>query len=114
MKQSALIFRINQLVRAIEERTGLMEMDFASREMLKFIGEAQTASKTLSVSDIVKSEIFGTPPTVYSRLTKLEEAGWINSRANAEDGRVKNIVLSTAAIKAFSRMSDAALKLSGQ
>jgi DNA-binding MarR family transcriptional regulator len=62
------------------------------------------------VSEVVKHGEFGSPPTVFSRLSLLEEHGWIALVTDESDGRVKNVQLSPRARKAFSMMSAAAFK----
>jgi hypothetical protein len=77
VKREQLIFRICGVMRAVEQTAGLSDLDSSSRSILTFIGEAEAEQKILKVSDVVKGAGFGTPPTVYSRLSELEKAGWI-------------------------------------
>ena len=107
VQRDTLIFRIHRVLRSVEETSGLDAVDVSSRSMLNFIGEAETEERTLNVSDIVKAPGFGTPPTVYTRLSKLEEAGWIEFRPNPQDGRAKHVRLTRNARKAYARMSEA-------
>ncbi len=111
MDASNLIFRINQLVRAIEETSGLSELDISARAILNFIGEAEAQNKRLNVSDVVKGPGFGTAPTVYARLAELEKAGWIKAEPDPRDGRAKRLALTPMAKRTYSRMSADARKL---
>lgn len=111
MDKSNLIFRINQLVRAIEETSGLGQLDISARAILNFIGEADATNKGLNVSDVVKGPGFGTAPTVYARLAELEKAGWIKAEPDPRDGRAKRISLTPLAKRTFARMSADARKL---
>ncbi len=111
MDKKLTIFRINHIVRAIETSSGLSDLDIAARSILSFIGEAEAENRTVNVSDVVKGPGFGTAPTVYSRLTELEKAGWIKSIPDPRDGRAKQVQLTTLAPRIYAKMSKEALKL---
>jgi DNA-binding MarR family transcriptional regulator len=114
MRKDELIFRINRVIRAIEETTGLSELDLASRAILNFIGEAESQDRLLNVSDVVKGPGFGTAPTVYSRIAELERGGWIKCVQDPNDGRAKHVRLTPSARKAFAKMSSETQKLFSQ
>ena len=78
MSKKNLIFRINRIVRSIENSSGLSDLDMSTRSILGFIGEAEAENQTLHVSDVVKILIFGTAPTVYARLRELEKSELTN------------------------------------
>jgi hypothetical protein len=109
-----LIFRINRAIRAVESATGMNELDLSSRSILNFIGEADSEQRLLNVSDVVKGPGFGTAPTVYSRISELERAGWIKCVPDPEDGRAKHVRLTPLARKAFARMSAETQKVLGR
>jgi DNA-binding MarR family transcriptional regulator len=111
VKKEDLIFQVHRVVRTIEEATGLGELDASSRSVLNFIGEAEVEERALNVSSVVKARIFGTPPTVYARLTALEKAGWIEFKSDPHDGRAKQVHLTRAARRSYIRMSRAIQKL---
>jgi len=106
-----LIFRIMRSTREIEVRSGLHEIDLASRAILYFIGDCAAHQRQLNVSDIVHGPGFGTPPTVYVRFAGLEKAGWIQTRPHPEDRRAKLVELSPHAERAFRKMSSKVAKL---
>lgn len=110
MNRNNLIFKINQVIRAVEDRSGLGDLDLTSKEILRFVGENEAHKKRLNVSEVVRHGEFGSPPTVFSRLSLLEQHGWIALVTDNADGRVKNVQLTPRARKAFSLMSAAALK----
>ena len=93
MDKQQLIFRINGLVRAIENTSGLDEFSLTARSILSFIGE------------------FGTAPTVYARLAELEKGGWIESVPDPQDGRAKQVSLTAQARRVFAKMSKEAQKI---
>ncbi|MCA3559832.1 MAG: winged helix DNA-binding protein [Aestuariivirga sp.] len=111
MDKNQLIFRINRAVRAIEATSGLGELDISARSILSFIGEAEAEQRTLNVSDVVKGPGFGTAPTVYSRLSVLEKAGWIKYAPDPRDGRAKQVQLTPLARRTYAKMSSEAQKL---
>jgi hypothetical protein len=105
------IFRIKAVLRAIEGEEGLHEFDTTSREILVFIGQAFAAGQNLRATDIASNPAFGSPATIYGRLGKLADSGWIKSIPDAQDGRVKLVVPTSQAQGAFNRMSSALSKL---
>jgi hypothetical protein len=111
MDKNHLIFRITRLVRAIESTSGLGELDISARAILNFIGEAEAEGRSLNVSDVVKGPGFGTAPTVYTRLSELEKAGWVKAVPDPRDGRAKRVLLTPLAKRTYARMSADARKL---
>ena len=111
MDRGTLIFEINHIVRSIDAVCGLNEVDMSARAILDFIAEAYFVGRPLRSSDIVKISKFGTAPTVYSHLAKLENAGWILYKAVPVDRRAKHILLTPPAKRAFNRMSREVQKL---
>jgi DNA-binding transcriptional ArsR family regulator len=100
-----LVFRVNRHVQAIETRFGLNELDFAARALLNVIAEADYERWSLRPSDIIRLPNFGTPPTVYRHLAKLEKAGWIQYKQDKNDRRAKLVLLTPAARGAFNSIS---------
>ena len=111
LKLDNTIFRLKAVIRAIEGEEGLYEFDPTSREILLFVGQAYAAGQTLRVTDIAANPAFGSPATIYGRLAKLSDSGWIKSVADPEDGRVRFVVPTTQAQGAFNRMSGAVAKM---
>lgn len=101
------IFRIKAAIRAIEGEEGLNEFDTTTRDILTFVGQSYAAGQTLRPSDIAGNAVFGSPATIYGRLAKLTETGWIKSIPDPADGRVRRVVPTTLAQRAFERMSNA-------
>ena len=103
--KNQLVFRLNRIIQAIEARTGLDDLDFASKAMLSFIADAEFDRKLLRISDVVKVPAFGTAPTVFSRLSQLEKSGWIRYSDDPNDKRVKLLGLTPASRRAYQKMS---------
>ena len=114
MNCNDLIFRIHRLIRVIEADTELDVLNLSAREILKFIGARNAEGLQTRSSDVISKTGLGTPPTIYQRLGKLEEAGWINSVPDPLDGRAKLLVLTPRAEKAFQKMSKELSRLSAK
>lgn len=105
MTRNEFIFKIRALMRAIESSTALDELNLSAREILKLIAEREGAGMSTRSSDVIGLNEFGTAPTVYARLAELEEAGWLSTVQDPEDGRAKLLRLTPRAEKAFTQMS---------
>lgn len=105
MKPADIIFRVAQIVRAVEARSGLGDLDVASRELLRFIGEAEAEGEAPNSTAIVRGARIGTAPTTYTRLAELKELGWVETFDDREDGRFRRFRLSSKARRVFSQMS---------
>jgi hypothetical protein len=51
---------------------------------------------------------FGSPATIYNRLTAMREKGWV-MLAETEDARRKQIALTHAALQHFDKLSECVL-----
>lgn len=111
MERHDVIFEVLDMMRTVEESTGLHALDLTSKEVLGRIAAAQARNEPARVTEIIKLEQLGTPPTLFSRVSQLEEDGWIVSEVDATDRRVKRLTLTPKARDAYSRMSAAALKI---
>ena len=105
MYVDSLIFRINRVVRAVEVASGMSELDHKSRSILTFIADAELRRRVVRVTDVTKVADFGTAPTVYAHIRKLEGGGWIRCVPDPNDGRVKRLLLTSLARNAFAKMS---------
>ena len=84
-----LVFRLCRAMRDAGDRSGLGAMDRSSRSILEYIGELETMGESVQVKTVVGSGLFGTAPTVLSRLEELEKAGWIARCIDPDDGRAR-------------------------
>lgn len=64
-----------------------MALDETSRQILFQVANNQQTGQITTVSDITRQSHYGTAPTVYTRLKKLVELGFITSNPNPADGR---------------------------
>lgn len=112
MRKADFIFRIGQLVRAIEARSGLDTLDPVARQLLLLIAETQAQGQAPTVTRVVAKANLGTAPTIYARLAVLERDGWIIPTPDPSDGRAKRLRLAPRAEKAFTQMSRELSRLS--
>lgn len=99
--------KLKTAIAAAEKEHGIHSLDFVSREILHTIASANLMDVRCRVSDVVKEEIFGTPPTVYARLNKLVEGGWIVKKEDEEDRRAALLEITPMARAKFKKMSKA-------
>ena len=104
---SDLIFRVLNLIKSIDDVTGISDLDSTSREILQIVANAHDAGNVLYVGDIARRYDLGSAPNIYSKLKVLTEAGWIKAEDVAEDGRRKRLSPSEKALKSFRAQSDA-------
>ncbi len=109
MRALPFIFVIQRLVRTLEQEAGIDGLDHRSRSLLMLIAEGDVTGSTLSVGDVVTGSRFGTAPTVYTALSELEAAGWIERRRDDADGRSRRLCLTSHARRIFARMSRRAM-----
>lgn len=105
MSDKDFVFLLSRLLREAGARSGLSTVDRTNRSILEFIGEMELTGGPVYVKTVVGSGLFGTAPTVFSRLQQLENAGWVERYTDADDGRSRRIVLTSRSRKAFTKMS---------
>lgn len=99
--------QLKEAMAKAEKQYGLYEVDPSAREMLQTIASANLSNTKIRVSDIKNEQVYGTLPTVLTRLRKLVEAGWIEKMADTEDGRVVLLELTSKAKSVFKKISKA-------
>jgi DNA-binding MarR family transcriptional regulator len=98
---------LKEAIAKAEKQHGLYEIDPSTREILQTIASANLSDTKICVSDTKNEQVFGTLPTVLARLQKLVEAGWIERRADPDDGRVVLLRLTFKAKSIFKKISKA-------
>jgi len=109
-KSDELSMKYIQLKEAIakaERAHGVHELDPSTREILQTIAAANLAETKIRVSDIKNENVYGTLPTVLSRLQKLVNAGFIERREDADDRRVVLLQITSKAKTVFKKISKA-------
>lgn len=65
-------------------------------EVLAFISIREEIGKTVKVTDLVQSLLFGTGPTVHRKVLALVERGYISADLSKRDARAKHLSLTKA------------------
>lgn len=106
MKASAkLLYRVNQILTRLG--TNGESLDDTSRQILLQIAKNQEDGKTTTVSDVTRTNQYGTAPTVYTRLKKLLELDLIASSPNPADGRSNHLKLTNRSVRILKASADA-------
>ena len=105
MDSQRLVLEVNRLIQTVEAQNGVNGLGILARTILYFIADAEFEKRRVRVSDVTANAAFGSPPTVFSRLTELEGSGWISYKNVAEDRRIRLVMLTPAARRTFSIMS---------
>lgn len=100
-----LVFRITRMMRAIDSRSRLDELNPSARRLLNMIGEAETGGQPMRVGDALRHAGLGSTPTFYARLAELQSGGWAVTQPDPDDARGRRLHLTPQARKAFSQMS---------
>lgn len=106
LKESWSIFEIFRVVSAVQEQTGLVNLEDRAKQLLWVIGDADSAGQPLQIKDLMVGNRFGTFPTVRRHLDELMEAGLVE-RAEARDLRSKRFQLSPRGREVFGQMTKA-------
>ena len=111
MKASTdLLSRVNQILTRLG--TNGEPLDDTSRQILFQIAQNQGNGKTTTVSDVTRTNEYGTAPTVYTRLKKLLELDLIVSSPNPTDGRSNHLRLTNRSVRMLKASADAIRKAS--
>lgn len=105
-----LILIINRRIREIEQKHGLHHLPPHCRSILYQVASDEAEGHEVNVFSVVREIRFGTPPTIYARLKRLEKGGWIRRRRHSLDGRIRVISLTPRSRKLFSALSDSAFR----
>lgn len=97
--------KLKSAIAKAEKQYGLHEIDPNSREILQTIAAANVLDTKIRASDIRNANVFGTLPTVLTRLQKLVDEGWIDRKQDAEDGRVVLLEITAKCRTKFKKIS---------
>ena len=109
LKENLGIFGLFRAVNAVQEETGLAEIDARARQILWVIGEAEAAGTPLQVRDLMVGRKWGTYPTVRRHVGELEKKGLVLHilAGDAAGSRGRRFVLSPRGREVFQRMDSA-------
>jgi DNA-binding MarR family transcriptional regulator len=98
---------LKQNIARAERQHGLHEIDPSTREILQTIASANLSNMKIRVTDVQSQKVFGTLPTVLTRLQKLVEAGLVERKEDTEDRRVVLLQITSRAKSIFKKISKA-------
>jgi len=98
---------LKSAMKKAEERCGLRELDFPTRELLHTIAHENSEYDTVRFSDLKELNSNGSGPTLLTRLNRLVDGGWIVRRQDKQDKRVVLLKISPKARSAFQKISKA-------
>ena len=99
------LFQMQSLLENVNEKTGFAELDDLSKRILFFVGAMTASNQRCRVTDVASGSKFGTAPTVYNRLSSLNEDGWVDYETDPVDGRAKILTPTARATNVFNKMS---------
>lgn len=104
---SEKIFQVLSILKAIDERTGIADLDRASQDILRAIAIEHDSDGPICVGDLARRADLGSAPSIYSKLKILSEEGWIESVSDKADGRMRRLIPTKKAMRAFRQQSKA-------
>ena len=104
---SVKYIELKEAIATAEQRHGIHELDFLSREILQKIAAANLKKQSVRVSSISEGNGFGTMPTLLARLTKLVDGGWIERVDDPEDARAVLLEITPKTKSIFRKISNA-------
>lgn len=109
LKENWSIFELFRAVAAVQEETGLADVDARARQILWVIGEAEATGAPLQLRDLMVGRRWGTYPTVRRHVLDLEKKGLVvHALAQGEGGaRGRRYRLSPLGRELFTRMGSA-------
>lgn len=78
---------LKSAIHQAEKAHGVHDLDHISRDILHEITLAQLGKQPLCISDLARNSRHGTAPTIYTRIKKLVDAGWVERSENEDDKR---------------------------
>ncbi|MBK1681625.1 hypothetical protein [Rhodocyclus tenuis] len=106
-------FRFLNISQTIRQEGALAGVDAVDQRLLEFVGASEHRGERLSVTGAMAFKAAGSPATVYRRLQRLRERGWIEVCPCQDDPRAKLVTLSASAHDYFAQLA-AALRLADQ
>jgi hypothetical protein len=98
-------------IAAAERKHGVHSLDLVSREILQTIASANLSNTKIRVTDIKNMDVFGTLPTILTRLKTLIEGGWIMRKEDPDDARIVLLEITPKARAVFNKISKALEKV---
>ena len=102
--KSSCYIRFLNLIDALDRINPGKKLDSIEETLLDKIILSFDAKQTILVGDLISLSELGSQATLHGRLKNLSAMGYIKMAAN-EDGRKKEVVPSTMAIKRYEEIS---------
>ena len=101
MIQSLRMAKLMNLMNAFREGASDSRLSQDEERMLAFVYEREHKEISTTVSDIVVSHLFGTPPTVQRKVNHLTKSGMLVMTKDKSDLRKQRLLLSDTAVRYF-------------
>ncbi|MQY52127.1 hypothetical protein [Rhodocyclus gracilis] len=100
-------FRLLSISQILRQQSALAELDAVDQRLLEFVGVAEHLETRLSVTTAMALRAAGSSATVYRRLQRLREKGWIDVTPSPDDTRAKVISLTAHTLSQFALLATA-------
>lgn len=82
------------------QKKELADSDFEGcDEILSYLAIRESEGKTVKITELVQSLMFGTGPTVHRKISVLAERKLIQLTTSKTDGRAKDIIVTAAGLE---------------
>ncbi len=100
------LFALSNILDAAEGRSRMGEMDPESRAILKFVGASTSAGQEVCIKDVTHNpQLHGSPVTLFKRIQRLCESGWLVQGTSAIHHRRVTLSLSPKAGRELNAVS---------
>ena len=104
LRPSDIYFRFLQLIKTIRGHPALPVLDPLEIRIIELIAYAGKNKERLSIKDLMGNRELGSPSMLHGHLVSMRVKGWIMLK-DTEDARRKQLVLTTAALNHFDKLS---------
>ena len=99
------LFRVKNVIAAVEESTGFDTLDPTSKNILEYVARAELEDREIYVADVIRHRDLGSVANLHGRLSTLVHLGWLTLLPEPTDGRRKRVILAQPARSAYNKMS---------
>lgn len=98
MKDSIRVARLLNLIQAFREESTEKMLSQQGEAVLAYLLERSEIGLNTTVSKLVSSQLFGTPPTVQKKVDQLVHTKFLMLTRDTADSRKQNLVLTEKAL----------------
>lgn len=106
-------FRFLDFSHALRQEGAPAELDAVDQRLLELVGAAEHRGSRLSVTGVMAFKAAGSPATVFRRLQRLRDRGWVEVCVSPDDPRAKVVTLSPRARDYFAQLAAALRRADG-